>query len=399
MTEPKKKLPPAVVGLGLVSFLTDASSEMVYPLVPLFLTTVLPGSVAFVGLVEGVAETTATLLKLVSGRLADKLPQKKPIVLAGYGLSAIVRPFLALAVAPWHVLAVRFAERIGKGIRGVPRDAIVADVTPASERGAAYGYQRGMDNAGAVLGPLLGLALLVGLKLDLRTTFLCAAVPGLLAIPVILFVVREPPHRDVEPAPSTKVEGGAATPTFKLYLLSVGLFTLGNASDAFLLVRAAEVLHPGAAKLAFDPTVMLLWATHNAVKALLSKRFGALSDRLGRRPMILAGWTVYALCYAGFAFVSAPWQLWALFAAYGLYYAMFEGAEKALVADLAPPAFRGRAFAWLASLTGVLSFPASLLFGFVYARAGAIAAFGVAAALAFAAMLTLSFVRPPPVTT
>jgi MFS family permease len=297
---------------------------------------------------------------------------------------------VALATAPWMVLAIRFLDRVGKGVRGSPRDAIVADVTPSSRRGAAYGYHRAMDNAGAVLGPVIGFLLVERMHWPLRTLFGWSALPAALAMLVLVVLVREPPRSaSARPAPSSASRmvprGGLAR-----YLVVLGLFTLGNSSDAFLLLRASDA--------GFDPPrLLLVWALHNGVKALLNRAFGALSDRIGRRALIVVGWTVYSFAYLGFGWASAAWQLWPLFAFYGLYYALVEGSERALVADLAPPDARGRAFGWFHALTGGLALPASIGFGFLYQHVGAPVAFSVGAALALLASVgLLIFVPSPP---
>jgi MFS family permease len=384
------RLAPTVIWLGVVSFLTDASSDLIYPLLPRFLSVVLGASAEFVGAVEGVAEATASLFKLFSGRLADAARARKPIAVAGYGLSSTVRPLVALATAPWMVLAIRFLDRVGKGVRGSPRDAMVADVTPSARRGAAYGYHRAMDNAGAVLGPLVGFLLVERLRWPLRTLFGWSALPAALAMVVLVALVREPPRGESKKPDPSRARGLARRGGLARYLVVLGLFTLGNSSDAFLLLRASDA--------GFDPPrLLLVWALHNAVKALLNRAFGALSDRIGRRALIVAGWTVYAFAYLGFGWAHAAWQLWPLFAFYGLYYALVEGSERALVADLAPPEARGRAFGWFHALTGGLALPASIGFGFVYHRAGAQVAFSVGAALALAASFGMLIVpRPPP---
>ncbi len=383
--------------------MTDAAGELIYPLLPLFLTSVLGGSAAFVGVIEGVAESTAALLKLVSGKISDRLSRRKPLVLFGYGLTSAVRPLIALAANQWQVLVIRFFDRAGKGIRGSPRDAMVADLTPSESRGRAYGFNQAMDNAGAVLGPLIGFGLMIGLHLGLRTIFALAAIPGVLAV-VALLAVREPARAQPKAGESfPKAEGkqglGPGSSSLTRYLVVLGIFTLGNASDAFLLLRAAEVLHPGAplgsAALA-DPKLLLLWSLHNSVKALLSYRAGVFADRYGRRLTIGAGWLVYAAIYLAFGFANSPWQIWVLFAAYGLYYSLVEGAEKALVSELVPAQRRGSGFGWYNGVVGALSLPASALFGFLFAHYGAAVPFEVAAGLAAtAALLLWLFVRAP----
>jgi MFS family permease len=296
---------------------------------------------------------------------------------------------------------VRFADRLGKGVRSSPRDAMVADATRASQRGAAYGYHRAMDNAGAILGPLVGFALLRWLHLELRSIFALAAIPGALAVAALVFGVREvvAPARAaaaVQHGDVAMQQRAADSRDLRRYLGVVALFTLGNSADAFLLVRAAQVLHPGAAlgaAMLADPEVLLLWTAHNAVKALLSRAGGGLSDRFGRRPLIGAGWLLYALTYLWFAFAHARWEMWILFPLYGVYYALVEGPERALVAELAGEGRRGTAFGWFHGVVGVAALPASLLFGRLYQVHGAVAAFGTSAALAGAAAVGLLFVH------
>jgi MFS family permease len=374
-----------VLVLGVVSLLTDVSSEMIYPLLPLFLTGVLGAGPAFLGVIEGVAESTSALLKLVSGVAADRLPRRKPLVLAGYGLSALARPLVALAASPAFVLGVRFCDRIGKGVRTSPRDALIADSVEPSLRGRAYGFHRSMDHAGALLGPLLAAVLLGWFSFDLRTVFWCAAVPGLLALLFLACGVREMP-RDLSPASPA---GKASLPRgpLRAYLLILLLFTLGNSADAFLLLRAGDL---GVA----PARLPLLWAFFHLVKMLSVFPFGALSDRIGRRGVIVAGWGIYAVAYLGFAMATSELHIWLLFAGYGLFYGLTEGAEKALVADLVPATERGAAFGWFNAAIGLGALPASLLFGALWQWYGALAAFGCGAGLAaLAAFLLLVLVR------
>jgi len=384
-------LPLAVRWFGVASLMTDAAGELIYPLLPLFLTSVLGGSAAFVGVIEGVAESTAALLKLVSGRISDRLSRRKPLVLLGYGLTSVVRPLIAVAGSQWQVLAIRFFDRVGKGVRGSPRDAMVADLTPRESRGRAYGYHQAMDNAGAVLGPLAGFAMMVGLHLGLRTIFAWSAIPGALAIAALL-AIREAPRAEPNATTNGEREGPATYGPLVRYLVVLGIFTLGNASDAFLLLRAAQVLHPGAAlgsSALADPRLLLLWSVHNAVKALFSYRGGALADRYGPRLAIGIGWAIYAVIYLSFGFANSAWEMWTLFAAYGLYYSLVEGAEKALVSELAPQNRRGSGFGWYSALIGALSLPASVLFGLLFTLYGAAVPFAVAAGLAAVASVLL----------
>ncbi|MHB8707371.1 MAG: MFS transporter [Desulfuromonadales bacterium] len=377
-----------VLVLGVVSLLTDVSSEMIYPLLPLFLTGVLGAGPAFLGAIEGIAESTAALLKLASGYVSDQVPRRKPLVVAGYGLSALARPLIAIAASPGFVLGVRFCDRIGKGIRTSPRDALIADSVEPELRGRAYGFHRSMDHAGALIGPLLAAGLLAWFTLDLRTVFWLAAIPGLLAVLFLVVGIRELP-RQPSPAPAAGKTGQTFLPRGQLrtYLLILLLFTLGNSSDAFLLLRASE--------LGVAPALLpLLWAFFHLVKMLSVFPFGALSDRIGRRGVIVAGWGVYAAAYLGFAMATNELHIWLLFAGYGLFYGLTEGAEKALVADLAPATERGAAFGWFNAAIGLGALPASLLFGALWQWSGPLTAFGFGAALAaVAALLLLTLVR------
>jgi MFS family permease len=378
-----------VRALGLVSLLTDASSEMIYPLLPAFLTGTLRAGPAFLGVVEGLAETVAAALKIVSGRLSDRLPRRKPLVVAGYSLSSFARPLVALATAPAHVLAVRLVDRVGKGVRSAPRDALVAEVTRPEDRGRAFGFQRAMDHAGAVVGPLVASAALLAIG-NLRLVFALAAIPAALAVAMLVFGVREEP-RGGPPlsAPAATDASSPLDPALVRYLGVLALFTLGNSSDAFLLLRAQEA---GVALAA----IPALWALHHLVKSATSTWGGALSDRAGRRHVILAGWGVYALAYAGFAVVGSPLAVAGLFAFYGLFHALTEGAERALVADLAGDAARGRAFGLFHAVTGAMLLPASLLTGLLWQRFGAPVALGGGAALAGLAALGLLALVPEP---
>jgi len=370
-----------VLIFGLVSLLTDVSSEMIYPLLPLFLTGVLGAGPVFLGVVEGVAESTASLLKLVSGIWSDRVRRRKPLVLAGYSLSSLARPLVAVATGPLAVLAIRFVDRLGKGVRTSPRDALIADSVEPGRRGRAFGFHRSMDHAGALLGPLLAAALLATCVQDLRTVFALAAIPGLLAVLLIAFKVREVGCRE-RVASGRGFRDALPRGALRRYLLVLFLFTLGNSSDAFLLLRAGD-LGVEAVR------IPLLWAFFHAVKSGSAFPLGALSDRVGRRGMILSGWGVYALAYLGFARAQGEAEVWSLFALYGLFYGLTEGAQKALLVDLAAPAERGAAFGWYNCAIGIGALPASLLFGAVWHQAGAPAAFAVGAALAGISVLLL----------
>jgi MFS family permease len=372
-----------------VSFLTDAATEMIYPLLPLFLSTVLGANASFIGAIEGVAETTAALLKLASGWWSDKVRKRKPLVVIGYGIATIARPFTAIAQTATQVLAIRVTDRVGKGIRTAPRDALLADSTDAAMRGRAFGFHAAMDNAGAVLGPLVAFVLLRQFDLSLRSVFWLTAIPGALAFIVLVVAVKE-----IEHTASPKSSGiphfeapAKLGRRFWLYIGVVFLFTLGNSTDAFLLLRANQL---GIA-VALAP---ILWAFLNFFKAALGTWGGALSDRFGRKPLIVAGWAVYALVYFGFARATEQWHAWALFASYALFYAFTEGTEKAFVADLIPNERRGAAFGWFNLAIGLGALPASLIFGAIWDRYDASAAFTFGATLAILASAGMLFIAP-----
>lgn len=382
-----------VGALAGTSFLNDTASEMAYPLLPLFLVGTLGAGPAFLGMVEGIAETTASLAKLGGGFLSDRLDRRKPLVIWGYGLASVARPLMALAVAPWHVLTVRFADRLGKGIRSAPRDALLVDSVPPDRKGTAFGLHRAADHAGSVLGPLIATGLLLLAPGNLRLVFALTAVPALLTIQLLVRGVREiratagDPRASPEngarnpPAPPSpaKVSPGnslrALGPTFPRYLSVLILFTLGNASDAFLVLRAQDLGVPLVA-------LPLLWGAFHISKMAWNIPGGMLSDRVRPSFLILSGWMIYALVYAGFAVAEAPWHAWALFGVYGLFFGLTESPEKALVAELAPSHLRARAFGVFHFAIGLGALPASLLFGLLWQWRGAPAAFGVGAGIA-----------------
>ena len=377
-------LPRTVIALGAVSLLTDLSSEMIYPLLPVFLSTVLGAGPLAIGAIEGAAESVAALLKLASGWWSDRLPRRKPLVIFGYGLASVVRPLIGLAQNVGQVLMIRLADRTGKGIRGAPRDALIADAVDASQRGRAYGFHRAADHAGAVAGPLVAFALLTWGGVSLRTVFLLAAIPAAGAMIALIFGVRET-KREVARASGPNLDRAGLDRRFWAYLGVLLLFTLGNSTDALLILRANDLGVSAA-------VVPILWAVLHVVKSVSSTPGGILSDRLGRRPLIIGGWLIYAVVYLGFAFASQTWHAWALFIVYGLYFGMTEGVEKALVADMVPTHVRGAAFGWYNLTIGVAALPASLLFGGLWQRYGAHTAFIVGASLALVAAIALAFV-------
>lgn len=383
---PSRRLGRNVLVLSGVSLLTDVASEMTYPLLPLFLTGVLGASAATLGVIEGAAESTAALLKLASGWWSDRLRRRKPLVVAGYALASLVRPLIGLAHSAGQVLAVRLADRLGKGIRGAPRDALIADSVDPAVRGRAFGFHRAADHLGAVIGPLLAFAALEAGNLDLRTLFLLTAIPGALSVLLLIGGVREKPRE--APAPAARIDFKAPlSRRFWAFLAVVFVFTLGNSSDAFLLLRARDL----GVEAAWIP---ILWAFLHVIKSASSTPGGALSDRLGRKPLLVAGWLLYAAVYLGLGGASATWHVWALFAGYGLYFGLAEGVEKALVADLVPAERRGTAFGWYNLALGLGALPASLLFGAIWDGMGAQVAFGFGAALSLLAAVGIAFVAP-----
>jgi len=383
-----------VVFLGVVSFLTDISSEMIFTLVPLFLLNVLRVGTPVIGLVEGIAEGTASLLKVASGWLSDRLGRRKRLALLGYGLSTLAKPFLYFAASWGAVAGVRFVDRVGKGIRTSPRDALVADSSSLGELGKSFGFHRGMDTLGAVLG--LALAALIvflvqqaGLELTrdaFRWLVVIGTVPAVLAVIVLAVYVREQ-RRPAglgggEERASPVGAGGVFDRRFKVFLVIVVLFTLGNSSDAFLILRAQD--------LGFSVVgILLIFVAFNLVYALASVPAGVLSDRLGRRRVILAGWSIYAITYLGLAITAQAWTVWVLFALYGLYYGIAEGVTRAFVADLVPVERRGTAYGLYHMAVGLSLLPASVIAGWLWHLIGPEAPFYFGSGMAAAAMVGL----------
>jgi len=399
----RSKLGRNVIGLGAVSLFTDVSTEMIYPLLPIFLAGALGANASFIGAIEGAAETTASLLKLLSGWWSDKVRSRKPFVVVGYLIASIARPFTAITRTATQVLAIRLTDRVGKGLRTSPRDALLAESAPPEARGLAYGFHAAADNTGAVLGPLIAFLILklhgVG-ALDssrrlsahdegaIRTVFWLSAIPAAIAMIVLIIVVKDVPRKEKgHAAGETPGEGSRLSGRFWAYLLVVLLFTLGNSTDAFLLLRANQLGVP----VALAP---ILWAVLNFVKAATGTYGGQLSDKVGRKPLIVGGWLLYAAVYFAFAWAGAPWQAWALFAVYGVFYGMTEGTEKALVADIVPRSRRGAAFGWYNLAIGLGALPASLIFGWIWDKSGASLAFIFGASLALVAAVLITLVAP-----
>lgn len=385
-------LPPTVFALSAVSFLNDVSSDIIYPLLPAFLALTLSATPFAIGLIEGIAESVASILKLFSGYLSDKFGNRKLPVFLGFSLAALVRPMLAFVTSWPQVLVVRMTDRIGKGIRGAPRDALLAASVPKETRGLAFGFNRAADHLGSVVGPVIAFLLLTFIAVDqdnptareFQRVFLFASIPVAVGLFVIVFFVREEkkPVNEIDAMPikfSIKEFDG----NFKRFLGVIALFTLSNSTDAFLLLRAQQA--------GIAPAMLpLLWMVLHFSKVFSSLIGGDLSDRIGRKTMILTGWLIYALVYAGFAFVDSAWQAWALFIIYGFYFGLTEGVEKALVADLVEDEKRGTAFGFYNLAYGITVLPASLLFGLLWNQFGAAVAFLASAAISlFAAGLLL----------
>ncbi len=380
-------LDPNVFYLGLVSFLTDISSELIFTLMPLFLANVLGATTIVIGFIEGVADSTASLLNILSGYFSDKFGNRKYLSFIGYLLSSLSKPFMLIASTWGPILAIRFADRLGKGVRTAPRDALVADSTAEDVRGKAYGFHRAMDTGGAALGLLAAAAVVyfvqgsvVSLQFDTyRWLIILGLVPAFIAL--IFFIFIHEPERQLSSATSAGVAPRTALPTkFKIFLALMFLFTLGNSSDAFLILRAQNLGNDVL-------LITLMLVMFNVVYALFSTPAGIVSDKLGRRNVIVVGWAIYALVYLGFALSNEPWTVWLLWAFYGLYYGLAEGVARALVSDLVPEETRGTAFGMYHGIVGITLLPASLIAGWLWQSINPAAPFYFGSALAVIAMV------------
>jgi len=399
-------VPTVVRRLGWVSFFTDVAAEMIYPLLPGLLRAFGTASI-WLGAMEGIAEAASAVVKWRIGPLVDRAPRKKPLIVAGYALATFARPLVAFAFAGWHVMLLRSLDRIGKGVRGVPRDALLASSVPSSSLATAFAFHRMMDNAGSVLGPVVAFALLRLLELPVRTVILAALLPGLVSIAVLVFGVHERGEGAGEPEPppdrEAPSEGGASSapasqgtsappavlsPEVKRYLGVLALFTLGSSADSFLLLRAVEIGVP-------EAWAPVMWLSLSLAKTLSNMPGGSLADRVGRRLTLVVAWVLYAAFYAALPHVRSPLAFALVVVAYGTYYGLSEGSERALMASLAPASVRGRAFGAMHAVTGLAVLPANLGFGLLYAVRPAYA-FGLGAACAgSAAVLLALFVKAP----
>ena len=383
-----RKLPRNVWAVSLTSFLMDISSEMVVNLLPLFLSNVLGVGTNIIGLIEGIAESTASLLKVFSGWLSDRLRMRKWLAVIGYGISTLAKPFFYLANTWGAVLGARWGDRVGKGVRTAPRDALVADSITEDQRGLAFGFHRAADTGGAVVGLLIAFGVVWLTQSNQNTltlgTFrlvvLASLIPAVLAVISLALGARDVPVS--ERGEGVKITFKGLGKPFLVFMMIVGLFDLGNSSDAFLVLRAQE---RGLNILG----ILGMLATFNLVYALVSTPGGSLSDRIGRRKVIIGGWIAYALIYLGFGIAQAGWQVWGLYALYGVYYGLAYGTTKALVADLVPENLRGTAYGTYNAVLGLLDFPASFIAGVLWQGLGSWGGFGPSAPFLFGASLAL----------
>lgn len=383
-----RKLPRNVWAVSFASFFMDISSDMVLNILPLFLANVLGVQTSIIGLIEGVAEATASILKMFSGWLSDRLGQRKWLAVAGYTLSALSKPFFYIANSWGLIAAVRWSDRIGKGIRTAPRDALIADSTPATSRGLAFGFNRAMDKAGAVLGLLIA-ALVVWLaqsssvsltRSTFQTIVLISLIPALLAVLSLVIGARDVEITSKRDAPKFSLKNMGKP--FSIFLVIVSIFTLGNSSDGFLVLRAQNL---GVSTVG----ILVMLAVFNLVISVVATPAGIRSDRVGRRRLIVGGWLVYALIYFGFALANSTWQVWLLYVAYGIYFGMAYGTSNALVADLVPENMRGAAYGTYHAVIGLLAFPSSLIAGILWDGAGSWNGFGPSAPFFFGGSLAL----------
>ena len=396
MTEPAlpalRALPAGVWRLGWVSFFTDLATEMIYPLLPGFILRLRGGTPFVVGLIEGIAEAVNSIFKVLSGRHSDRTGARKPLMALGYTVSSLMRPLIAIAAVWWHVLALRFVDRFGKGVRGAPRDAMLAALAPPGRKGAVFGFHRAMDHAGAIAGPLIATAYLAARPEDYRGLFALTIIPGLIVI-ALVWTTKEPatpaepalPALPAIPAPPAWTSLPSPTRRFLFVLL---LFSLGNSTDAFLLIK----LEASGVPVVWLP---MTWAGLHVVKSASSAVGGPLADRIGYRAPIIAGWILYAAIYAGLAFASSTAAVVALFLAYGVFFGLTEGPEKALIADLSPNELRGTAFGFYNASLGLGMLAASVLFGALWVSVSPAAAFLTGAGIALAAAALLPWATRP----
>lgn len=382
------KVQKNVRNLGVVSLFNDISSEMIQPLLPVFLTTALNASTTFIGIIEGVADATSSLIKLISGWLSDKVRNRKKLILPGYSLAVFSRFLLAIVTSSFQVLLIRFFDRVGKAMRGAPRDALIADSSKLEERGRSFGFQRAMDHTGAFLGPLIAFFLLSFIGNDvpsIRAIFLFAAIPGFIAILILIFGVKEKRKENFSSGgefPFKFNEISTLSSNFKKFIIILGIFTLGNSTDVFLILKAKEA----GVKLSLIP---LLWLLLNFVKSITSIPAGEISDKIGRKNVILTAWIVYSLSYFGFAFFNNIFEIFLIFGIYGIYHGLSEGTERAFIADMVGEEKRGLAYGLYYFISGVSLFPASLIMGIIWDASSSTFAFLFCTIISMISMLLL----------
>lgn len=380
----QKKLSKNVKVMGVVSLLNDASTDMIYPLIPIFLTKVLGASFVTVGIIEGIAESTASIMKVISGWLSDKLKNRKRLTVLGYGLSMISKPLLAFAQSSWHVLAVRFFDRFGKGVRQAPRDALIAESSDPAILGYSYGFHKTMDTIGATLGPLLAFLLLPIFNGNLRTLFLFSFVASFFAVLTLIIFVKEKKAK-TQKIKIEKLSLKSLPRTYKIFLLGIAIFTIGNSSDAFLFLRAQNLGISAA-------LIPILYALSNVCFAILATPFGRLADKIGAKKVYIGGLIVFAITYAGFAAANAQYLIWILFPAYGLFSAMTDSVQKTITVQIANPAFKGTMLGLTFTTIGLFQLPSSAIAGLLWQKFGVAAPFYFGSVMAIIAAALLSFV-------
>lgn len=382
----EKVLNPTVVKLGLVSLFADIASEMLYPITPIFLTTVLGASMASVGFIEGFAEGVASLLKTYSGAWSDKILKRKPFIIFGYLFSALSKPMIGVATTWSHVLIARGLDRTGKGLRTAPRDALLAEAVPERLRGAAFGWHRAMDTLGAAIGPLLAI-LYLSMTQDLRAIYYWALLPGLVAVAIALLISEKKAEPSKKATTIHFFEVRSFSSSFKAYLVAWTVFSLANSSDAFLIMKAKAAGLP-------LTQVILLYCFYNLFYSVMSPYFGHLSDRIGRKPLLIMGLLVFAAVYAGFSMATATWHFWLLFGIYGFYMSATDGVGKALAVDLVDPSKKATGLGVLGTVTGISTLVASTVAGILWDHLGAAGAFIYGSSGAVLAAVLLLRVKP-----
>lgn len=385
----RRRLQPQVILLGVAAFLNDSASELIYPLLPVFLTATLGATPAVLGMIEGAADGLSSVLKYFAGAWSDRSKRRKPWIVSGYALAAASRALIGAAAVWPTVMAARLLDRTGKGARSAPRDAMISDVTPADQRGRAYGFHRALDHTGAIVGPLIAILLLQVLGFSVRQAIFFAVIPGAIGVVLLALFLREAPHHTEANPPSRQLAGGPPVmrhPLFRRAIFAIALFSLANSSDVFLLLQA----HDAGVTAAMLPA---LWAAHHVIKALFSTKAGALSDRIDRRHLLVAGWTIYAAIYFMFPFAGSLTSFAILFVAYAIPFTLAEGAERAWIADMVPAEARGKSFGIYYLANGLCVLAGSALFGILYEQVSARAAFFTGATLALLAVAAVLMTR------